>query len=114
MRLWVKWSNCGLELSSSLALTDSRYGRPGRTRTSDLFRVNLSWLGITTTHRTAGTAKTPESRTRQPLVWDGLWVGKTIDLIGGLAGLRRPQPRPSSSNRIELKFGRTWHPGSIL
>src|SRR5215469_4128042 len=62
-------------------------GRPGRTRTSDLFRVNLSWLGITTSYRTAGTAKTPESRTRQPVVWVGLWVGKTIDLIrGGLAG----------------------------
>ena len=54
-------------------------GRPGRTRTSDLFRVNLSWLGITTTYRTAGTAKTPESRTRQAVVWVGLWVGKTVD-----------------------------------
>src|SRR6516225_1353310 len=100
MRLWVKWSNCGLELSSSLALTDSRYGRPGRTRTSDLFRVNLSWLGITTTYRTAGTAKTPESRTRQPVVWVGLWVGKTVD-----SGWRRfakptyPQPSQKSATR---------------
>ena len=50
-------------------------GRPERTRTVDLYRVNLTRFDFTTTYKTAGTAKVRGSHTRHQVVWVGLWVG---------------------------------------
>jgi hypothetical protein len=52
-----------------------KYGRPERTRTVDLYRVKVAFLGFTTTYKTAGTAKVRGSRIRHRILWVGLWVG---------------------------------------
>ena len=45
------------------------------TRTPDLYRVKVAFLGFTTTYKTAGTAKVRGSRIRHRFLWVGLWVG---------------------------------------
>ena len=49
------------------------HGRPVGTRTPDLYRVNLSRLGFSTTYKTAGTAKVRGSRTRHRFLWVGIF-----------------------------------------
>jgi hypothetical protein len=51
-------------------------GGDDETRTRDLCRDSVAWLGFTTTYKTAGTAKLRVSRTRRRTLWVGLWVGK--------------------------------------
>ena len=50
-----------------------RNGGDDETRTRDLCRDRVAWLGFTTTYKTAGTAKLRGSRTRHLV----LWVGKS-------------------------------------
>ena len=62
------------------------------TRTRDLCRDSVAWLGFTTTYKTAGTAKLRGSRTRHCILWVGLWVGKK-PTDAGAAHVRFPEPR---------------------
>ena len=55
-------------------------GGDDETRTRDLCRDSVAWIGFTTTYNTAGTAKVPRSRTRPHELWVGLWVGKSAAL----------------------------------
>jgi hypothetical protein len=50
-------SDCGLEVWRRRPVSPRNNGRPVRTRTADLYRVNLAGLDFTTTLKTAGTAK---------------------------------------------------------
>jgi hypothetical protein len=54
-----------------------RNGGDDETRTRDLCRDSVAWIGFTTTYKTAGTAKVPLSRTRHQDLWVGLWVGNS-------------------------------------
>ena len=50
-------------------------GRPVGTRTPDLYRVKVPLIGLTTTYKTAGTAKVHGSSYKTYFLWVGLWVG---------------------------------------
>jgi hypothetical protein len=52
-----------------------RNGGDDETRTRDLCRDSIAWIGFTTTYKTAGTAKVRLRRTRPHELWVGLWVG---------------------------------------
>src|SRR5271165_294389 len=55
--------------------TCAKIGGDDETRTRDLCRDSVAWLGFTRTYNTAGTAKLRGSRTRHLMLWVGLWVG---------------------------------------
>jgi len=77
-----RWAQKCVLLHPSVFLWNARKvfvlnGRPVGTRTPDLYRVNLSFIGFTTTYKTAGTAKVRGSSYKTYFLWVGLWVGKS-------------------------------------
>jgi hypothetical protein len=52
------------------------------TRTPDLYRVKVPFIGFATTYKTAGTAKVRGSRTRHIPLWVELWVGNNHEKQG--------------------------------
>jgi hypothetical protein len=65
-------------VSSKLAqVFFGRNGGDDESRTRDLCRDRVAWLGFTTTYKTAGTAKLRGSHIRRKFLWAGLWVGKS-------------------------------------
>src|SRR5713226_10088537 len=64
-------------LRASTAGCFGKNGGDDGTRTRDLCRDRVAWLGFTTTYKTAGTAKLRGSHIRRRFLWAGLWVGKS-------------------------------------
>ena len=56
-------------------------GGDDETRTRDPCCDSVARLGLTTTYKTAGTAKLHGSRTRHRILWVGLWVGKSLQTL---------------------------------
>jgi hypothetical protein len=76
-----------IEIANSLQVLE-RNGGDDETRTRDLCRDSVAWIGFTTTYKNAGTAKIPVSRTRHHLLWVGLWVGKSAHQAPALSRQR--------------------------
>ena len=90
-----------------------RNGGDDGTRTRDLCRDRVAWLGFTTTYKTAGTAKLRVSRTRHRTLWVRLWVGVLenawqAEICGSDPGLAVPTSNDllSGPRNEVLKHGR--------
>jgi hypothetical protein len=80
-------------------------GGDDETRTRDLCRDRVAWLGFTKTYKTAGTAKIRGSRTRHRMLWVGLWVGRVHEFCGNLH-FRFSETRSSVRIILRRRFGK--------